>query len=635
MSEFHLPLVAIYLLLYFQESIMSKIKILPEILSNKIAAGEVVERPASVVKELVENALDANSTRIMIDVAKGGRSMIRVSDNGIGMSRDDAILSVERYATSKIYKDEDLFAINTLGFRGEALPSIAAVSKFCLNTRVEDSPSGTEIIVEGGTIKKVSEIGAPRGTMVTAEQLFFNMPARRKFLKTVTTEMGHIVDAITKIALGWPGVQFRLTHNQKLVKNWPATTDFADRIVDVLGKDVKNDLFEIAVSTDDVSVTGWISSARNTRKTSRGIYIYVNGRAVRDRIIQHALFEGYSGRLLKGQFPLAVLFIRVPYDQVDVNVHPAKHEIRFAQQKKVHDVIVRDVADRLRLADQSEWRPKHYAGIDAAKETHRISESNADFRVPGEKVQFPASTQGRNFSLAPTGNQYPGESGIAASFRPRSPLTKDLYSDRTAEQATLWGKKRFGDLRAIGQLQNTYILCESIEGLVLIDQHAAHERILFEKLKDRFQNEKKASQRLLIPETIDLGYREAKILERLIPNLIELGLEIAPFGGDTFVVKSVPLLLKHKAVKPLVIEMVEKTAEIDISSGFEAALDRCLEIMACHGAVRANERLSDREIRELLDQLDACDRPSNCPHGRPTWVRIGFKDLEKMFKRIV
>jgi DNA mismatch repair protein MutL len=584
---------------------MSKIKILPEILSNKIAAGEVVERPASAVKELVENALDANSTRIMIDVGKGGRSMIRVSDNGTGMSRDDALLSVERYATSKIQKDADLFAINTLGFRGEALPSIAAVSKFRLNTRAENSPSGTEIIVEGGTIKKVSEIGAPRGTMVTAEQLFFNMPARRKFLKTVTTEMGHIVDAMTKIALGWPGVQFRLTHNQKLVKNWPATSE-SDRIADVLGRDIKDDLFRVAFAEDDVSVTGWISSARQTRKTSRGIYIYVNGRVVRDRIIQHALFEGYSGTLVKGQFPLAVLFIRVPYDQVDVNVHPAKHEIRFAQQKKVHDMIVRVVADRLRLADQSVWRPAPYSGTDAAREKNRISES-----------------------------VIPGNTGTFRDFGVQEEKMQDPDLARTTGQAPLWEKKRFGDLRMIGQFHDTYILCESVDGLVLIDQHAAHERILFEQLKHRFQNEKRTSQKLLIPETIDLGYREAKILERLVPDLFELGLEITPFGGDTFVVKAVPLLLQNKAVKPLVIEMVEKAAEIDFSSGLEAALDRCLEVIACHGAVRGNERLSDREMKALLDQLDACDRPSNCPHGRPTWVRWSFKDLERLFKRIV
>ncbi|MBW2602791.1 MAG: DNA mismatch repair endonuclease MutL [Deltaproteobacteria bacterium] len=598
---------------------MSKIKILPEILSNKIAAGEVVERPASIVKELIENALDANSSRIMIEVKKGGRSLIRVSDNGAGMSSDDAILSLERYATSKIYTDEDLFAINTLGFRGEALPSIAAVSKFCLVTKDEISPSGTEIIVHGGTIKKVSEVGAPQGTMVTAEGLFFNMPARRKFLKTVTTEMGHLVDAITKIALGRPDVQLRLTHNEKLVKNWPATGDRVDRIIDVLGIDVKDDLCKMEFSADDLSITGWISSARNTRRTSRGIYLYVNGRVVRDRIIQHALFQGYSGRLVKGQFPLAVLFIHVPYDQVDVNVHPAKHEVRFAHQKKVHEAIRKAVAEALQHADQSGWNASKIRVNRPSVEPPGVFEPMADFEIfEKQKKDLPSR-----------------EMGATASFPPTFPLKQDLSSARTTVQTPLWEKKRFGDLRVIGQFRDMYILCESGDGLILIDQHAAHERILFEQLKNRFQDAGKMSQKLLIPETIDLGYREAKILERLIPNLFDFGLEIAPFGGDTFVVKTVPLLLKNKEIKPLVIEMVEKTAQIGFSPGMEAVIDRCLELMACHGAVRANQKLSDKEIRELLDQLDTCDQPSNCPHGRPTWIRWSFKDLEKLFKRIV
>jgi DNA mismatch repair protein MutL len=619
MSEFHLSLVTIYLLLHFRVLIMSKIKILPEILSNKIAAGEVVERPASIVKELVENSLDANSSRIMIEVKKGGRSLIRVSDNGVGMSRDDAMLSLERYATSKIYTDGDLFAINTLGFRGEALPSIAAVSKFCLVTRDETSSSGTEIIVHGGTIKKVSEIGAPQGTMVTAERLFFNMPARRKFLKTVTTEMGHLVDAITKIALGWPDVQFRLTHNEKPVKNWPATGDPVDRIVDVLGIDIKYDLHKIKFSANDLSITGWISSSRNTRRTSRGIHIYVNGRPVRDRIIQHALFEGYSGRLVKGQFPLAVLFIHVPYDQVDVNVHPAKHEVRFAQQKNVHEAVKKSVAEALQHADQSGWTISKVRANPPSVEQPGIFEPMADFDILEKQRKDPPS----------------GEMETVASFPPAFSLKKDPGLARATAQSPLWKKKRFGDLRLIGQFRDMYILCESSDGLILIDQHAAHERILFEQFKNRFQERKKTSQKLLISETIDLGYREAKILERLIPNLNELGLEIAPFGGDTFVVKAVPLLLKNKEIKPLVIEMVEKTARIGFSFGMERVFDQCLELMACHGAIRANQRLSDKEIRELLHQLDTCKQPSNCPHGRPTWIQWSFKDLEKLFKRVV
>jgi DNA mismatch repair protein MutL len=602
---------------------MSKIKILPEVLSNKIAAGEVVERPSSVVKELVENALDAKSSRIMIEVEKGGRSLIRVSDNGTGMNRDDALLAPERYATSKIHKDEDLFAINTLGFRGEALPSIAAVSKFCLVTRDETSQAGTEIIVEGGTLKKVSEIGAPRGTMITVKQLFFNMPARRKFLKTVNTEMGHIADAVSSLALGRPGVHFRLVHNDRRVKNWPATDDPVNRIVDVLGKDIKDDIFSIEFTGDSLSIAGWLSSPGVTRSTSRGIYVYVNGRYVRDRVIQHALFEGYHGRMVKGQYPVAVLFIRVPYEQVDVNVHPTKHEVRFAQQKMVHDTVAGVVRDRLRSSDRPGWTMKKSR---PSAEYPGVAESATHFRIPQQhiKAQHPA-----------TNNQYPRSNGIFAPLRPASPLKQDFSFTPTGIQTPLWSKKRFSDLRVIGQFHDTYILCESAGELVLIDQHAAHERIFFERLKNRSLDSRTTAQKLLIPETFDLGYREGKILEKLIPDLNELGLEIEPFGGDTFVVKSVPALLKDRAVKPLVIEMVEKMAQIGFTPGLEKAIDACLMLMACHGAIRGNQRLSDKEIKGLLEQLDGCDQPSNCPHGRPVWIRMTLKDLEKLFKRIV
>ena len=334
---------------------MSKIKILPEILSNKIAAGEVVERPASVVKELVENSLDAGSTRIIVDIAQGGRSLIRVSDNGSGMNRDDALLALERYATSKIYKDQDLFSINTLGFRGEALPSIASVSRFSLVSRDESADAGTEIVVDGGKIKNVAEVGAPRGTMVSVKQLFFNTPARRKFLKTIGTEMGHIADRIASIALGHPGVQFRLTHNDKIVKNWLMTAEPFDRVVDVLGNDLKNDLLAIDSQTDGISISGWIASPRANRRTSRAIYLYVNGRFVHDRIVQHALFEGYAQRLVKGQFPVAVIFINVPFDEVDVNVHPTKNEVRFARQKEVHEAVRQTVAQTLYEMDRPGW----------------------------------------------------------------------------------------------------------------------------------------------------------------------------------------------------------------------------------------------------------------------------------------
>jgi DNA mismatch repair protein MutL len=585
---------------------VSKIKILPEILSNKIAAGEVVERPSSVVKELVENSLDAQSTRISIEVEGGGRSLVRVADNGTGMSRDDALLALERYATSKIYKDRDLFSISTLGFRGEALPSIASVSRFSLVTRDRTAQTGTEIIVEGGTIKKVSEAGAPVGTMVTVRQIFYNTPARRKFLKTAETEMAHIGDIVSGIAIGWPNVRFRLYHNGKTVRSWSASPDPVDRIADAVGRDLQTELHRIQYDDPAISITGWISSPRIIRSTSRGIYIYVNSRLVRDRVIQHALFEGYAGRLMKGRFPVAVLFLTVPFDQVDVNVHPTKNEVRFAQQSRIHDTVKSAVSESLSLADRPRW-----TGVKPSVQKKPIVSEPAS-RYGGEKKEIFLRTDAEE-----------DKKNIRASSAADDGQTK------------LWDKKCFGDLKVIGQLHDTYIVCESDEGLVLLDQHAAHERILFERLKQAPIDEKIPSQKLLIPETIDLGYKDADIMKRLIPHLRKFGLEIEPFGGNTFVVQTIPSLLAGREIKPILMEIVEKTGECGVAVGAEKAVDRCLTLMACHGAVRANQHLSDEQLKGLLDQLDECVHPSHCPHGRPTWIRWTLTSLEKSFKRII
>ena len=619
---------------------MSRIKILPEILSNKIAAGEVVERPASVVKELVENALDAGSSRIMIDIEKGGRALIRVSDNGSGMGRDDALLALERYATSKIYKDQDLFRIQTLGFRGEALPSIAAVSRFSLVSRDPSADAGTQISVEGGKIKDVTEVGAPKGTMVTIRQLFFNTPARRKFLKTIGTEMGHIADRVASIALGHPGVQFRLTHNDNIVKDWPSTSTPLDRVVNVLGGDLKNSLHSIEFQNSAVSISGWISSPRITRRTSRGLFIYVNGRFVRDRSVQHALFEGYTQRLVKGQFPIAALFINVPFKEVDVNVHPTKSEVRFARQRDVHEAVKQAVAQTLFAADKTSWDTRKNSTEGTFTPQGRVSETAqkdlgfgiSDFGLKKSEVKSPS------YSYSSNGDKHhgiPDEHDVQPETRNPQPATRNSQPTPRLTQTTIWQKKRFGDMRIIGQLYNTYIICEADEGLILIDQHAAHERILFERFSDRQTHSPKAAQRLLVPESVELGYREAGVLGNLIPNLAELGLDIEPFGGNTFVIKSVPPLLAQREVKPLLVEIVEKIVEIGSSSGLAEMLDECRMVMACHGAIRANQALSDEQISGLMDQLDECHNPSHCPHGRPTWIRWDIRTLEKSFKRVV
>ncbi len=621
---------------------MSKIRILPEILSNKIAAGEVVERPASVVKELVENAIDADSTRIMVEIEQGGRKLIRVSDNGHGMGRDDALLSLERYATSKINKDPDLFAIRTLGFRGEALPSIASVSRFTLVTREINDDVGARIEMAGGRINNVSETGAPIGTMITVSSIFYNTPARRKFLKSINTEMGHIADTIASMALCRPTIQFRLSHNNRIVKNWAPSADPVDRVTDVLGSSVKKELYAINRSVENLEISGWIASARLNRTTARGIYLFVNGRWVKDRVIQHALFAGYTGRLMKGQYPVAVLFLTVPFDHVDVNVHPTKHEIRFVRQKVVHDTVRDAVEEALKQSDPTRWQPSVLDHCDPVSQSLHLSEpwtpfnssppakdrnSREAFRQPVEPS--PLKPEHEAFEPGAGESTLPGESTKAPQ---KESVTQSESSHR---QTPLWKPRFFADLLVIGQYKGTYIICESEKGLILIDQHAAHERIVFEQLKNQSAEHRPPAQHLLLPETIDLGFREAQILEILAPELDLYGLEIEPFGGNTFVVKTVPSVLDSGSISAIVSQIVEKTAEIGVDAEMSALMDECLMVMACHNAIRAHQRLTDDQIKTMLKQLDRCDNPSHCPHGRPIWIQWAVKDLEKQFHRIV
>ncbi len=611
---------------------MQRIRILPEIISNKIAAGEVVERPASVVKELVENALDAASKRVAVEVEKGGRSLIRVSDNGSGMNHDDALLAIERYATSKIYEDADLFAIRTLGFRGEALPSIASVSRFELISRAAGLDIGTRIVIAGGKIKKVSEVGAPPGTMVTVEQLFYNTPARRKFLKTINTEMGHIIETVAGMALGWHGVQFRLMHNGREIKNWPQVSEPMERAADVLGRGIRETLQPVNRDDTAIKLRGWVAAPGAARSTSRGIYLYVNGRTVRDRVIQHALFQGYGGRLMKGQFPMAVLFIDVPYDRVDVNVHPTKNEVRFADQRFIHDSIRDAVATALARVDKTKWGSIQGFG----KDGEQISEHIARFGRPsvpeiGVSFQEPSAP-----AVPARATGIDGRGAADGSNREHfsQAAEKIPMSAQPSQQERLWPQKRFADLKIIGQFSETFLLCEAGQDLIVIDQHAAHERIMYEQLKRRAQKSRPATQGLLVPETIELGFREAQILQAMLSDLQRLGLEIEPFGGNTFIVKAVPVLLGQGSVEPLVNEIVEKMAEIGFAPGLEKAFHECLHLMACHGAIRANQSLNQVEIKRLLVQLDACEEPSNCPHGRPTWVKWDRRFFEKAFGRI-
>jgi DNA mismatch repair protein MutL len=634
---------------------MSNIKILPENLSNKIAAGEVVERPASVVKELMENSLDAGSSRIFIEIENGGRSLIQVADNGTGMSHDDALLSIERYATSKIIRDSDLFTIQTLGFRGEALPSIASVSHFSLTSRISEADTGIQIDVRGGRIDRVSEVGAPVGTFISVRRLFFNTPARRKFLKSVTTEMSHIAEAVSAMALGWPKVQVRLGHNNKMIKSWTKATP-AERVADVLGAGLRPDLMAVNQQYEDTTVKGWICAPRITRSTSRGIYFFVNGRFVRDRVLQHAVFSGYAGRLVKGQYPVAVIWIELPFDQVDVNVHPAKHEVRFVYQKRTHEVVANAVKNALVGTERTHWygsirknpEPPIPSKVAENKSTFDIrphgqdntvirSDPNQNTPESSKKLQSQMITAHLTEQLTRNDieKKHPDINQNLSEMDSKFQKVALAQTSTHAVQKHIWEKHTFSDLRVIGQFHNTYLICEGDDGLVLIDQHAAHERITYEQLKQNRHGKKQASQQLLLPETIELGFREAQILTEMIPEFKTLGLEIDPFGGTTFVVTAVPEPLVKRQVGPLIEELVEKVADIGVGNGLDMVLDQCLKVMACHSTIRANQILSNKEINALMVQLDQCEQPSHCPHGRPTWIQWNLRTLQKAFNRIV
>ncbi|MBR9982613.1 MAG: DNA mismatch repair endonuclease MutL, partial [Desulfatitalea sp.] len=497
---------------------MTRIRILPDILANKIAAGEVVERPAAVVKELVENALDAGSSRITIEIENGGRSLIQVADNGTGMGYDDALLALERFATSKLRTDADLAAIRTLGFRGEALPSIAAVSKLTLITREQASDTGVQIQVEGGRIVQVTETGAPRGTLVRVARIFYNTPARRKFLKTVNTEMAHIADTVSGMALGWPHVHFTLTHNGKAVKNWPRASDGAERAADVLGPAERRDLIPLDAGAGPAALAGWIAPPRLARNTARGTFLFVNGRRVRDRVIQHALFEGFQGRLMKGRYPLAVLLLTLPCDQVDVNVHPTKHEVRFVDPRRVHDLVRDGVRRALDAAERRRWHDVR--GDDEIPSPRDMGGDRSD-TVPDQATMEAVAEPPAAYGPAPSDTRpYPPPPG--APFDPETPVTPEEPPAHPPQprppegqngppataarptQETLWHTERFAGLTVIGQYRGTYILCQEADDLILIDQHAAHERIVFETLGRRHHSPE--AQRLLLPETVELGF---------------------------------------------------------------------------------------------------------------------------------
>ncbi len=655
---------------------MSRIRILPDILSNQIAAGEVVQRPVSVVKELVENSMDAGADRIMVEIESGGKSLIRVSDNGDGLARDEAVLALERYATSKIYTKDDLFSISTFGFRGEALPSIASVSKFSLVSRTRDSDTGTKVELAGGKLSNVTDTGAPPGTMVEVRQLFFNTPARRKFLKSENTESGHISDALAGLAMGNPQVGFRLVVNRRLIKNFPPGQTLFQRAQMVLGKDASDHLYEMqwpgltaqndsGDAQSDLAIHGVCANPSVSRSTAGRIYLFVNRRLVYDRGLIAAMFQGYRGRIMKGRYPVGAVCVVLPCDQVDVNVHPAKREIKFISPAPVYHALARAVSDALTRGQEDKMsysrafvQERHPAalvqkkfetdGLPPKKETPdlfgaALPKAPPPIYIPGDDIHQTRQVHESLQEFAPPYIQPEPEfeEDSASTFNEQKRLEpKGRMPEAAHGQAdSPAGSEAFlnssSPLRVVGQVLNTYIVVEKEGHLILVDQHAAHERIVFEELERRYRSLDVQSQTLAVPEVLDLTHQEAVLLETIVDELAALGIGIEPFGGTSFVIKSVPVLVEGKQVGKMVQDMVEKISRDNGTGLKDQWLETCLSTMACHRAVRANQTMNAQEMTALIETLFLCRNPMHCPHGRPIIVSFDARRLEKLFKRLV
>ena len=600
-----------------------KIRILPDNLTNKIAAGEVVERPFSIVKELIENSIDAKSSNIVVEIEDGGKKSISVSDNGIGMNKNNALLSIERYATSKIRNEEDVFNISSLGFRGEAIPSIASVSKFEMVSRDELSESGVKIRIDGGKVKEVTEVGAPQGTKTIVKNLFFNVPARKKFLKSSNTEAGYIAEFITSLALFWNNIQFKLISNKKKVYSFQKNTPF-ERVLDVLKISNQKNLLPISGENRDIKISGFVSIPSLVRSNSKKMFIYVNGRVVKDKIVQKAVFSGYKAKLVKGQFPIAVIFITIPFDKVDVNVHPAKNEVRFENAGLIYQTIENAVSKSFNSLNEQKWGYSFYS---PAPKIDKIAEDMKGWNVSNASYVSNPSNDYPNVT-----NDYPKEKRESFLFEVNDEV-ETIFEPEVIKDTQI----KFKDLKILCQFIKTYILCEErkSQDLIMIDQHAADEIIVFEKLKNNFYENRIKAQTLLMPVTIELGFRETDFFAQIIEYLNRIGFEISFFGGRTFIIKAIPLIISEKSVENLINEIIEKNISIVSKSNLEDIIDKSLITIACHSAIRSGQKLSFEEMTKLLEDLDNCSMPSNCPHGRPTWIKVSKNFIEKSFFRQV
>jgi DNA mismatch repair protein MutL len=656
---------------------MSIIRVLADHVANQIAAGEVVERPASVAKELVENSIDAGATRISIEIEGGGRRLLKISDDGTGMVRDDAILAFERHATSKIRNSDDLGAIGTLGFRGEALASIASVAKVELTTSREGDATGTRVNIEGGRMRNVKDAAHPRGTTIVVRDLFFNVPARRKFLRSEATETFHLTNLVTHYALAHPEIAFTLVNNGREVVRAVAAKDLRERAYQIFGGEFLENLLEVNGGHSELArVSGFVSAPRDRRTTRDSQYLFVNRRFVRDRMIGRALSEGYRSILPYGVYPAALLFIETPLEEVDVNVHPAKTEVRFRRQAAVADAVREAIRSALASAGYARIEDRPAPPVELSQSVAAASTSQPDYRssVSSGEMNAPANVPIRNESsvspiqpridfiptqtpgddwevpvtpapVEPSGDEiaHDVEDMFRATTSFREEATQDLgvpkimlpplnSAQKIAREVT--AESLSSNIRPLGQLEESFIIATDDDGLLLIDQHVAHERVLFDKYRALEAERRTDSQQLLVPETFDLTPAQAAVFDALAPELEHYGFELMKLSGRTVAIKATPADLPASEARNMLAELLDTVDPEKKNSARDTLRDEIAASLACHAAIKVNMPLAPEKMRWLIDRLLQTSSPTTCPHGRPVILRLTTRDILKGFHRI-
>lgn len=610
---------------------MSKIKVLPQSVVTKIAAGEVIERPASVLKELIENAIDAGATRIEIQLEDGGKKFIKVSDNGTGMDGADIEIAFLSHATSKLRSDDDLFSIDTLGFRGEALPSIGAISQTRIISRTRDALIGSEIQIEGGNLGKIKEKGAPEGTQIDVRNLFYNTPVRRKFLKSTQTEMAHITEMVTRFALSYPDIHFDTIHNGKNVLIFPTAKSLKERINTIFGKKISENLIEINLKEPDISIYGYILPPTHNRPNTKMQFIFLNGRYIRDNIIFHAINAAYRNLLMTRRSPIVFLHLQIDSREVDVNVHPTKIEVRFKNTGLIHDQLYATIRSALmRIEARSSLQ---VTGQQNRSNSESSSAEAANTFMGGFEAQH---SQDKNVALGEKKESVMKSMSdfFSTSLDKETSFCKDGHKQAalpSSEDKPLF--KRESKFTSYIQIHNSYIVEETADGLNIIDQHALHEVVLYHEIWEHIKSSRLAIQKLLIPQLIELTPRDFVTIISLREEFDTLGIEIEEFGKSTIAIRTHPQILKNLDFHALIQSVLEEIDSDEVKNKTDNILRKIVQVMACKGAVKAGQRLAPQEIQSLLEQRKDTIITSFCPHGRPTELKFKISELEKQFKR--